>query len=217
MVDVACCPPNVAKLLGLLPSLVFSTECSTIAIHLYLGSTITTNIEGNEAVVKIDTNFPWEGSVKLKIQSQSAIMLAVRIPSWAAKGYTSSMQCQVQDGYLYLSCNLGSVDLYFSTTPRFAYAHRSTRKDEAAVMRGPLVYCCESIDNNLDLETTYVRAADIEETARSEISGVKGVLMLALHGKVKSVRDFGEAIYSDEPPKWNQEASRSFFCLIFSA
>ncbi len=208
--DVACCPPNVARLIGLLPSLIFSTENSTIAVHLFLASTFNTTLSGNPVTVTMETDLPWSGSVKLTVQSSSPPTLAIRVPAWAGKTYKSSVQGQVKDGYLYAEVVGGSspsvIELHFPTTPRFIYAHPSTRKDEVAVMRGPLVYCAEGVDNDFNLEYTAVRATEIKETGMAEVAGVKDVPILELTGKVKSEEGWGEEVlYREKKVEWEEE------------
>ena len=200
--EVSCCPPNVAKLLGLLPSLPFSTResTSTIAIHLFLGSNFTTKLNGKDVSLKMETNVPWEGSVKITVDTQTKIELAIRIPSWAADDYKSSEKGEVKDGYLYIPIGPSSsstvIDLYLPTAPKFVYAHPKTRKNEVAITRGPLVYCAESPDNEFDLENTFVHAKDIKEVRKIDIAGVKDVPILEVRAKVKTAPARNEPLYN---------------------
>ena len=161
-------------------------------------------------MVKMETDLPWEGNVMLTVQSHNPFELAVRIPSWAAKGYTSSVQGELRNGYLYLSIASSTrIDLQLPTEPRFTYAHPKTRKDEVAVTRGPLVYCAENPDNDFNLENTYVKTKNIKEVGKASIAGVKGVPMLELQGKVKKMGSNPEtALYSTEEPEWESEEKR---------
>ncbi|KAG8407207.1 hypothetical protein J3458_020697 [Metarhizium acridum] len=155
--ETSCCPPNVAKLMGMLPSLIFSTRGSTVAIHLFISSVLTPEVDGHQVQVTMETPLPWEGTVKITVDCQKEVELAIRIPDWAATGYTTSAKGHVREGYFYVSVVSSSeIQLSFPTQPKMVYAHPGTRKDEIAVTRGPIVYCAESPDNDVDLETTYV-------------------------------------------------------------
>ncbi|EJT98101.1 DUF1680-domain-containing protein [Dacryopinax primogenitus] len=83
--DVACCPPNVAKLFGLLPELAFSysQEESVLGVHFFVSAEWEFEIPGAGKVrIEQETDLPWSGSVRLTLTSPLPISLAVRIPGW---------------------------------------------------------------------------------------------------------------------------------------
>ncbi|KAM0548446.1 hypothetical protein ACHAPJ_009932 [Fusarium lateritium] len=140
---VACCPPNVAKLLGNLGALIYSYQPSgVVAVHQYIGSVLRTQ---NGAIIRQKTNMPWDGRVSFAIQGKAD--LALRIPHWA-KDWTSSVSGELTKGYLYLyALEDTEVELDFKIVPTKVYAHPKTNKDEVCISRGPLVYCLEDVDN----------------------------------------------------------------------
>ncbi|KAF4449886.1 DUF1680 domain protein [Fusarium austroafricanum] len=97
--DVACCPPNVAKLLGNLGSLIYSHNGSgdLIAVHQYIDSQLS--IPDRGIVIKQKTDMPWDGHVVLSVQGSAR--LALRIPSWA-RDWTCSLEGDLRRGYLCL-------------------------------------------------------------------------------------------------------------------
>ncbi|EFY96667.2 DUF1680 domain protein [Metarhizium robertsii] len=193
--ETSCCPPNVAKLMGMLPSLIFSTRGSTVAIHLFVSSVLKTVVDGHRVQVTMETPLPWEGTVRISVNCQKHVELAIRIPDWAAAGYTTSAKGHVREGYFYVSVVSSSeIRFSFPTQHKMVYAHPSTRKDEVAVTRGPIVYCAEGPDNNFDLETTYVDVTSLREVGELDIDGWKGVPMLELDARVKSKTD--DTLYS---------------------
>jgi DUF1680 family protein len=205
--DVACCPPNIAKLIGLLPTLTYSVKGRTCAIHLFIGSSFTTQIDGQDVKVSMETQFPWKGTVTIAVQTSTPLTLAIRIPSWAAKSFTSSAQGDVLDGYLHLEIKSSTtLTLELPMAPRVVYAHPALRKDEVAIMRGPLVYCAESVDNEVDLEQIYVRPSHVKET-KIEIAGIQNVPLLRVQGRARKGAGFGErgeGLYGDERPGWEE-------------
>ena len=158
----------------------------------------------------METDLPWNGNVTLTVQSHCPLELAVRVPSWAAQGYTSSLHGQLKNGYLYFSVTSSTtIDLDLPVKAKFTYAHPSTRKDEVAITRGPLVYCAESPDNDFDLENTYVDTKSIKDVGTCTIAGVKDVPILELQGRVKrTISSLGTPLYSTEEPKWESEEKR---------
>ena len=201
---------------GITPTLTYSVEASTIAVHLFLGSSFTTTINGHEVHIQMETNLPWEDHVRLSITSTETIKLAVRIPSWAAKHYTTSIESHVRDGYLYIDVGgSGAIELAlkFRTAPRFVYAHPTTRKDEVAVMRGPLVYCIKGVDKDFNLEHTAVLVqGGIKEVKKTDIAGIQNVPLLKMGGKVEST-DVFRRLRSTRTSRRNGELRRrSPFC-----
>lgn len=91
--ECACCPPNVARVLGHLSGYMYTakTESSTSAIvnvHLFAASTLEYKLDGSEEkVVRLmqTTNYPWDGGIAFELETDPDIEVAVRvrIPGWA--------------------------------------------------------------------------------------------------------------------------------------
>ncbi|KAM0443329.1 hypothetical protein ACHAQK_003692 [Fusarium lateritium] len=192
---VACCPPNVAKLLGYLGSLVYSFNPSSkiVAIHQYIDSAF--KVPDSDIVVSQKTNMPWDGHVTLSIQGSAS--LAIRIPSWA-KDWTCSIKGQVKKGYLYLDAKDTEIHLDFVVVLRKVYAHPKTNKDEICLMRGPLVYCFEDVDNiSVDIDGIGIKDGPVSDGSMLSICGLDQVVTgQAQGGQLKRVEN--ESLYSDQ-------------------
>ncbi|KAM0551733.1 hypothetical protein ACHAPJ_008300 [Fusarium lateritium] len=198
--NTSCCPPNIVKIWGLLPSLIYTTHRTTLAIHLYITSTFSTSINGSEVKFDIQSGFPWNGAVRISVQAREPFELALRIPDWCQDQFTASSPGVRKDGYLYLQVTSDlDLDVTFSTKPHFVYANPKTRKDEVAVMRGPLVYCAEDVDNDFDLESLYVQTSTpIKETGRTTILNYNDVPQLEVLGHSHRADIPGEKLYSHQ-------------------
>jgi DUF1680 family protein len=180
-------------------------------VHLFISSTFTTKISGKPVTVTMDTNMPWEGDVKLTVQSEAdeEVTLAVRIPSWTADAYTSSTQGEVRDGYMYITLGKKSagsseeVQFRFSMEPKIMYAHPKTKKDEVATMRGPLVYCAESPDNEFDLEDAYVDAGSLQPSGTIDLAHFTSVPLVKMDAVVKTAE--GVSLYQSTKPELKVE------------
>lgn len=199
---VACCPPNVAKLLGNLGSLVYShdAEKNLVAVHQYIGSQLS--IPGTDVVVTQDTNMPWDGNVTLSVSGSTN--LALRIPSWA-DGWTSSVQGTVDNGYLYISSPAASeIKLHFPIQPRKVYAHPNTGKDEICIRRGPLVYCIEDVDNaGVDVDHMQLVDKPVRDGTKATISGLE-VMTVVAEGRQLSQEACG-GLYGNKPWAYEKE------------
>ena len=152
---VACCPPNVMRLLASLGHYVATRDASGLQIHQYAPARIVTA----GAALRMESAYPWAGRVRLTVEETSADpwTLALRVPGWCA-GATVRVNGQdctdtvADTGYLRLARAWARGDLVELDLPmeaRFVEAHpwiESTRGC-VAIERGPLVYCVEQADH----------------------------------------------------------------------
>jgi hypothetical protein len=214
--EVACCPPNVAKLLGSLGSLIYSQKEDLVAVHLWIASDYAVP-DSDGTVISQKTNLPWSGDVEISVRGPKAVKLALRIPGWTSSGYTCSVSGgELRDGYLYLPATSNStIKLNFSLQPRKVYAHPDTGKDEICIMRGPLVYCLEDVDNaNIDVDHVALVDGPVKEGAAANIATVEGVI--PIHSPAKElVNKKWPSLYGSEPWKYSETSTDLVFVPFF--
>ncbi|TGO67440.1 hypothetical protein BOTNAR_0042g00250 [Botryotinia narcissicola] len=128
----ACCPPNVARLLGYIggylckqillfreenqadselgtPSSDEKNNTVEVNVHTYASAKLSIPIDEHTVQLEQTTNWPWDGKIRFELQSPEAISTTIRlrIPGWA-KGWTLSPEykqhaSKVTKGYLTLS------------------------------------------------------------------------------------------------------------------
>ncbi|SPO06043.1 uncharacterized protein DNG_08732 [Cephalotrichum gorgonifer] len=179
---VACCPPNVAKVLGNLGSLIYfhDSERGLVAIHQYIGSEL--KVPGTDVVITQKTSMPWDGRVTISVSG--SVDLALRIPAWA-EGWTSSVEGKVENGYLYVT-NPGEAEVHLDLPIKATklYAHPNTGKDEICIRRGPLVYCMEDVDNDgVDIDFTQLIDGPVRDGTNITISGLDQVVPVIAQGR----------------------------------
>ncbi len=158
----ACCPPNLARTLSSISSYAFTEKEDTLFIHLYIGSEIKKQVNGQEITIRITSGFPKNGQVKIQVTgAKEPFTLALRIPGWCGE-YTPAGQYEVKDGYLYLTRSWADEDCFTIDFPMEVHileADGRVREDigKLAVMRGPIVYCLEEADNGKDLHLLTMR------------------------------------------------------------
>ncbi len=156
---VACCPPNVMRLLASLGHYVATCDASGLQIHQYAAARIAAaGAPGPSVALRMDTAYPWEGQVRLTLEATSAApwTLALRVPGWCAGASVRVNGRQAGDaaptGYLRLErawARGDTVELDLPMPARLVEAHpwiESTRRC-VAIERGPLVYCLEQADH----------------------------------------------------------------------
>lgn len=209
--QVACCPPNVAKLLGNLGAYIFSIKDEYVVIHLYIASEL--KVPGSDAVVTVKTDAPWTGEVE--VTWKGSVALAIRIPGWAKGGFRSSIEGgEVKDGYLYLPASSdGHLSIIFDMEPRKMYAHPRTGKNDVCIMRGPLVYCIEDADNDLDIDQIALTAGPVKEGTPFTILDHKVVPVIA-KGRKLDVSGPNK-LYDDED--WSRGEEQNLVFIPFFA
>ena len=176
----ACCPPNLARLLGSLGSYAFTENQDTLFVHLYMGACIQKDIGGKQVRVFLESNFPWEGRVVARVCAKgTGFRLALRIPGWCS-GFSltgcSQQEREVKDGYLYIRKQWGEeelLELDFPMEVRLMASHGQVRENagKVAVTRGPLVYCLEEADNGKNLHQLLLDAQGSYKVQEEEICG----------------------------------------------
>lgn len=206
----ACCPPNLARLIASLGNYACAFSEDTMAVHLYVGGEIKTPF--GDTKLMVESNFPWEGKVKIKIIGDGGdFKLALRIPGWA-RGYTVTLNGEptegsCRDGYLYLGRswkNEDEVTLEFPMRVEKNYANPNVKSDlgRVALTRGPLVYCLEETDNGKGLTKI-----GIKENAGYQLVGdgmEAGEVDIITQGTIADDSGWGERLYRfDGPPNLN--------------
>lgn len=170
----ACCPPNLARMLSSIPTYAYTATEDTLYMHLYIGGTITKEINGEEVELEVQSGFPWNGKVTVtaKKAQDNFMKLAMRIPGWCQDWKPGSIEgksCSTKQGYFYIEGRWTQgdvIELNFSMFPKVIQADDRVRENigKVAVTKGPIVYCMEEKDNGADLHLNSIRPeADIRE------------------------------------------------------
>ncbi len=80
----ACCPANIARLIASLGDYIYAKTDDAIYVNLFVGSNTTIPLKSGNVDVKMETNYPWDGKVKLKIDliKKSKFKIYIRVPGW---------------------------------------------------------------------------------------------------------------------------------------
>ncbi len=154
----ACCPPNVMRTLASLEHYVVLSSADEIRVHQYIPGSYTATVGGGEATLSVSTEYPWEGQVRIVVDSAPGDDwgLGVRVPHWASGASAlvngEPASAEARDGWLTVKRKWAAGDELVLDLPldvRFTYADTRVDADRGSVAleRGPLVYCLEAVDN----------------------------------------------------------------------
>ena len=193
----ACCPPNVARLIGSIGRYAYGENDNTSYCHLFAAGRVSFS---NGMSLECTTAYPYDMTVKYTVKGSGR--LAVRIPKWS-KSYTifhngKELTVTLDNGYLYIDIqDSAEIELQLDDTPVFVRASTKVPRltGMTALMRGPLVYCFEGADNG------GVKDILIDKNAAPAISEFDPELLngtIRLTAKAFRISDCG-SLYSSDP------------------
>lgn len=175
-IGLACCPTNLARFTPQVGGYVYAQDEGKLYVNLYAAGEASVRVDGKPVKLIQETDYPWDGNVSLRVEPDAAMLidLRLRIPQWLRGGpvpgdiyrYADSSNPAVslslngkpvdfsfgKDGYVSLSRTWKKGDVLELSLPmsvRRVRAHEKMENNtgEVALMRGPMVYCLEAIDN----------------------------------------------------------------------
>lgn len=173
--SIACCPPNVARTLASLGQYVYAQEGDSILIHQFISSEVQTETKGGITTLKMDSTLMQDGKVSIHAETEKGCSLKIRIPAYAEnwKVLTGGKEekPEIQNGYITVTLPAGeyTVILDLDVHPHWVAANDYVRADagKAALVKGPVVYCLEEVENGKFLSQVCVKP---NEEVKEEIS-----------------------------------------------
>ena len=176
----ACCPSNLCRFIPSIPGYVYAVKDRNVYVNLFTENSAELTVEGKKVSISQHTDYPWDGTIDINIDKNSAgeFALKIRIPGWLkgdvvpsdlysfANGTSDKWALIVNgedydgeitaDGYLTINRKWrkgDSVQLHFLMNPQLIKANKMVEDDRnmVCIERGPLVYCAEGIDNDFPI------------------------------------------------------------------
>ena len=204
----ACCPPNLARTVASLAAYAYEADDTTAYLSLYVGGTAKLTLAGTDVRLETTTNYPWDGAVRVEVapEQPAEFGLALRIPDWCRtyelRVNGEAVSAAPEKGYVTLARTWqagDAVELELAMPVRLVRAHPRVRDDagKLAVMRGPLVYCAEQVDNGARLEELRVDPrADFQAEFCPYLLG--GVVRIEAPGERVSEDGWDGLLYVDD-------------------
>jgi len=172
----ACCPANIARLVASLGNYIYAKTDLALYVNLFVGSQTSVALKSGKVGIRTETNYPWEGSVKLYVnpEKKSTFKIYIRIPGWvsgvmspgslyrgnggkeASLFFTvngKSLPFKKENGYAVIERKWMKgdvVEFSFPMNVQKVTARPELKQDNnrVALQRGPVVYCIEGADND---------------------------------------------------------------------
>lgn len=202
---VACCPPNVMRLLASLHHYLATVGDAGVQLHLFAPATIRADVPDVGWVeLSVETGYPWSGTVAVEVVSGPAASwtLSLRIPAWAR---SASVDGQAVPAGTYARVTRRwrpgqRVVLELDVSPRFTAPNPyiDAVRGCIAIERGPVVYCFEAVDLPDGVRLADVAldpdAAPVDGEPIPELGGVPGVRVM---GSVSTFAGAVDGLYRD--------------------
>jgi Uncharacterized protein conserved in bacteria len=212
-----CCPPNLARLLAQSSEYAYLVSEDTLWCGLYGESQADIALpNGATFHLQQETKYPYDGRIEMTltdIQAKENCFINVRIPSWAKDGWVQKGDFKQvlteKDSGTYLTIALSEADreagnasliVQFDMPVRYTMSHSYVEENinQVAVERGPLVYCVEGMDT--EIETLDDILLEVKGTFKPVASAVGNRDVVALVGEAYRIQRNGydrEALYQN--------------------
>lgn len=191
----ACCPSQLSRFLPSIGNYIYASSDDALWVNLYIGNTGQIRIGETDILLTQETDYPWDGSVKLTISTSQPLEkeIRLRIPNWC-KTYDLSINgkrinVSEEKGYAVIkdwkSQDVIALDMDMPVEIVAADPHVKENFGKRAIQRGPLVYCMEEIDNPVHFDQIQLSPSTTFQTAfASDI--LNGIKTIKTNGRAQS-------------------------------
>jgi uncharacterized protein len=226
--ECSCCPTNITRFLPSIQGYAYAHRQNDVYVNLFMGSNVSIQLDNKNTInLTQETNYPWEGAVKIIVNSfnKNDFSLRVRIPGFARNeafatdlyafqglslsqtiikinGQTAAYS--LDNGYAVLSRAWKKGDVVEVILPmelRRVVAHAQVKADagKVALLRGPLVYCAEFPDNN-NRTSNLIMPDNATFTTEFQKDLLGGVVVVKSKAFAVNVDASGTKINTEEQP-----------------
>jgi hypothetical protein len=188
---VPCCPSNLSRTFADLGKYIYSFEKDNLWIHQYVSNETLVDV-GVPVKIEIKSELPWKGKVRIHVKPgiRKEFRINLRKPSWSV---TPLREEATASGYDPRNAHYDTIsrvwspegetlELNFDMSIQLRRAHPKVKghSGKAALTRGPLVYCLESVDNSgVDIFTADLDPASLHDEFVNDLLGG----CVVIHGK----------------------------------
>lgn len=203
-----CCPPNLVRTIAKSPGWAYSKSENGIAVNLYGGNELqTTLLDGSHIKLKQESNYPWDGEVKITIKESKPepFEILLRIPDWARESTINvngeNIPNVTAGSFAKITRTWKSDDTITLNMPMevtFVEGHHRIEetRNQVAIKRGPVVYCMESADlpEDVSISNAYIASKNtLQPEYRPDYLGG----LTTINGELLIRKDEREGMYQE--------------------
>lgn len=173
-----CCPSKIPGFITGIGRWIYAKDSTGIYINQYVGGSVNTSVSNNPVTLTMQSDYAYNGKVRLFVESKGRFAVNLRIPQWLNKKehipespyffdssdgtyllYVNGQKLDnvtIKNGYLHLIRNWAgkdTIELSFDMKVKRIYSDSkiTANSGRVALMYGPLLYCLEGVDNPFDI------------------------------------------------------------------
>lgn len=165
VLECFCCPTNLSRCIMEALEYTYMVSDDAVWAGLYGASEADFQLKNGAAFTLVqETNYPWNGDIRFTCKNVTAdnpFTLKLRVPGWLESGKVTvngkeiTLTAQQAGSYLDLVVEQPSgmdITVRFDMPVRYITAHAKVEEDtnQVAVERGPLLYCIETPDADVE-------------------------------------------------------------------
>ena len=187
----SCCPPNLNRLLSSLENYIYAADGDTLYVNQFVSSTL----DSDTVKCTQTTDYPRTNTVCLTAEGIARV--AVRIPEWC-DSFKLNKPYTMKNGYATVENDGSNIILELDMSPRVVFPDPRIKNDagKICVMRGPILYCAEEVDNGPHLYTIVLGKTLCTTESFDESFGLH-----VINAKAKKRVGFARGLYSNSPAK----------------
>ncbi len=199
----SCCPPNINRFFAHLGDYICTDEGNALCVEQYISAELNT-AHGH---ISITEDYARTGKVRIQGHGYTAKSISLRVPEWCKNPTVvldgKSVTLEIHNGYAYFAVGAEfCIDLDFGISLSFVSANPMVRDNvgRMALVRGPVVYCIEGVDNGTRLNRIEVSAdALADATEIPDFHGLYSVFLPAYRLKESTALYFDASQSACEP------------------
>lgn len=217
--NTSCCPPNITRLTADMGEYICFFDGERVVVDQFIASKAEIFFGGTKAKIETLTEYPKGGTVSIKAENMSGKKLFVRIPAWCTEVTVDVGGCKAdfveQNGYAVfdVTSDMFTVELEFEMKIRLVQADPRVEDcaGKYAVMRGPVVYCAESVDNGADIHALSVNVGE----PNFRLADEKGMLNAVLADGRRQKSRGGELYFASDAAEYEKTEIKliPYYCL----
>lgn len=219
---VACCPPNIARTLASLGGYMYAADGSCAYVNLFIGSRMELELEAGKVRLELDTNYPLDGAVNIKVTPENngqEFTVAIRKPAFSQEVRLTvngrQAEYRVEKGYIYLTRvwkTEDEIEIVLDVSFRFIRCNPRVRDNigKVCLAKGPMVYCLEEVDNG-----NYLASILVDTSKAPEEQYDPSLFDGTMCAKIKGVRidysgiDESQSLYGENRPAYYEDTFKA--------
>jgi DUF1680 family protein len=153
--ECACCPPNIARMIGSISQYALSVSDGELTINFPIGGSGSIEAKGTRIGFSIKTEHPYgsKTSISFSMEKPAVFRVRIRYPDWSDSVTCTiegnQVESEYENGFIVLDRQWSpgeKLEIELEMEPKWIRSHSNVFSNlgKVALMKGPLVYCLET-------------------------------------------------------------------------